>query len=319
MLAQKATHVRAISQFTHSSHLKSHFQTPRGRTADWVKQVSRLHGDDDDGSQGKAGSASDGSDRHQNQRARSRSRGRPAASGKGAKSLKQGRGARRSGGDGSESEEADEDGSVWRPGHTGKRRQGGAGAVHADDSASQSQHSAGSEGGAGVGAGLGAGSFAGYGGAGAGGGLSVGDASSQRSGSDGQDAMSSVAGDGAGDDGELVADFRCAGWSIGRAGLNSQSLPAAGLPACMLGQPAKPPCRLQQNKTPRRAKRLKRLTRLFLSSTAQSATIRLRERTWLLTFVILAAHLIAFTVLVTQIEGRFRWVTSPLLYCMLCC
>jgi hypothetical protein len=54
-----------------------------------------------------------------------------------------------------------------------------------------------------------------------------------------------------------------------------------------------------------RAKRLKKLSRLFTCSTAQSATLRLRQRTWLLTCVILGAHLTAFAVLVTQIESRY--------------
>jgi hypothetical protein len=44
---------------------------------------------------------------------------------------------------------------------------------------------------------------------------------------------------------------------------------------------------------------------MLTSSTAQSATIRFRQRTWLLTFVILAAHLAAFAVLVTQIQDRY--------------
>jgi len=61
----------------------------------------------------------------------------------------------------------------------------------------------------------------------------------------------------------------------------------------------------QPNTPYRRAKRLKKLTRLFTSSTAQSATITFRQRTWLLTVIILGAHLVAFTILVTQIESRY--------------
>lgn len=57
----------------------------------------------------------------------------------------------------------------------------------------------------------------------------------------------------------------------------------------------------------RRAKRLKKLTRLFTSSTAQSATICFRQRTWLLVLTILGAHMAAFAVLVTQVRGRGGW------------
>ena len=55
----------------------------------------------------------------------------------------------------------------------------------------------------------------------------------------------------------------------------------------------------------RRAKRLKKLARLFTCSTAQSATLRFKQRTWLLTCIILGAHLAAFSVLVLQIQSRY--------------
>lgn len=55
----------------------------------------------------------------------------------------------------------------------------------------------------------------------------------------------------------------------------------------------------------RRAKRLKKLTRLFISSAAQGATTRFKHRTWLLLLAILSAHVAAFAVLVTQV-GRFK-------------
>lgn len=78
-------------------------------------------------------------------------------------------------------------------------------------------------------------------------------------------------------------------------------LAAAGVHAPAAASPPQPPHVLPR----RRAKRLKKLTRLFTCSAAQSATIRFRERTWLLTFIILAAHLCAFAVLVSQIEARY--------------
>ncbi|KAI8474715.1 MAG: hypothetical protein J3K34DRAFT_518018 [Monoraphidium minutum] len=55
----------------------------------------------------------------------------------------------------------------------------------------------------------------------------------------------------------------------------------------------------------RRAKRLKKLSRMFTSAAAQSATITFRKRTWLLVGFILGAHLIGFSILVTQIESRY--------------
>jgi hypothetical protein len=66
------------------------------------------------------------------------------------------------------------------------------------------------------------------------------------------------------------------------------------------------PCTRPPWPTPlRRAKRLKKLTRMFTSSAAQSATIAFRQRTWLITAVILTAHLIGFAILVTQIQQRY--------------
>lgn len=44
---------------------------------------------------------------------------------------------------------------------------------------------------------------------------------------------------------------------------------------------------------------------MFTSSTAQSATMALRQRTWLLTGVILLAHIVGFSILVTQIQSRY--------------
>lgn len=142
-----------------------------------------------------------------------------------------------------------------------------------------------------------------------------------------------MVGDGNGDDSELVADFR---WVTERGlgvypQLHKQAVCWQGTAAgpaeagivdpegvlklwtsnhCLHGPAMASTCELclmplHSQPACRRAKRLKKLSRLFTSSAAQSATITFKQRTWILTFIILAAHLVGFTILVTQIESRY--------------
>jgi hypothetical protein len=57
---------------------------------------------------------------------------------------------------------------------------------------------------------------------------------------------------------------------------------------------------------PSRAKRLKKLSRMLTSSGAQSATLRFKSQTWLVVGVLLAAHVMGYAVLSTQIQSRFQ-------------
>jgi hypothetical protein len=165
---------------------------------------------------------------------------------------------------------------------------------------------------------------------------SAGYASSQQSGSEVQDA-SSIGGADMADNSELVADFRWANWRATQhweavEPCNERCMIRRVVGSClqagdtvfgnMVGSrshggqnlwahahakhdAALNPHTFHGYLSPRRAKRLKKLTRLFTSTTAQSATTRFRQRTWLITFIILGAHLAAFAVLVTQIESRY--------------
>ncbi|GBF92718.1 hypothetical protein Rsub_05087, partial [Raphidocelis subcapitata] len=207
---------------------------PRARVAEWVRQAGEGQGGGHHGSSDESFGEEEGA----------RPRGRSPM--RGAKGAKSGRAW-------------DPDGATTprHPKHAGgagrdRDDDDGEGDREAKDAASASEHS-GSEAPSGNDGGLLRA---------ASGVPSLGDASSQQSGSEALDNGSSAAGDGGVDDSELVADFR-------------------------------------------RAKRLKKLSRLFTCSTAQSATISFRQRTWLLAFIILGAHLAAFAVLVTQIEARY--------------
>ncbi|KAI8467685.1 MAG: hypothetical protein J3K34DRAFT_523567 [Monoraphidium minutum] len=56
----------------------------------------------------------------------------------------------------------------------------------------------------------------------------------------------------------------------------------------------------------RRAKRLKKLNRMMTSSAAQSSTLRFKRQTWFIIGIILAAHVMGYAILSTQIKLRFE-------------
>jgi hypothetical protein len=73
----------------------------------------------------------------------------------------------------------------------------------------------------------------------------------------------------------------------------------------LLNAPAPPPAPPSTPPAPSRAKRLKKLNRMLTSSGAQSATARFKRQTWLVIGVLLAAHIMGYAVLSTQIQSRF--------------
>jgi len=57
----------------------------------------------------------------------------------------------------------------------------------------------------------------------------------------------------------------------------------------------------------RRAKRLKKLTRMLTSKAAQTATDRFRSHTWALIAVLMVAHVACFGVLMYQVSAATRF------------
>lgn len=56
----------------------------------------------------------------------------------------------------------------------------------------------------------------------------------------------------------------------------------------------------------RRAKRLKKLMRMMTSTTAQLASARFNRHTYVLTLILMAAHVVCFVVLLTQVNARYQ-------------
>jgi hypothetical protein len=56
----------------------------------------------------------------------------------------------------------------------------------------------------------------------------------------------------------------------------------------------------------RRAKRLKKLTRMMTSTAANLAAVRFKNHTYLLTLLITGAHILCFAILYSQVDARYQ-------------